>query len=297
MISVIIPTHNRANLIGRAIESVQNQTIEESIEIIVVSDGSTDDTKAVVSRYKSVRFIEYFPGINGNHARNVGAREAKGEYIAFLDDDDEWIQYKLEYQIKAMKLEKTGMSYTGVKIIYDNEGIAYYSRSREFGDLSKRILIDNCIGSTSTVVVKKEIFEKVGGFDEKLDALQDYDLWIRICQITKVSCVSKDLVLYHNYTNKRQISSNTDRYEKAFYILESKYKKEISELLPSEEKRRILGKISLLYNKCIRNGDRKGAKRYAAEIRAGGWIKRSIIMFVLSYIPFEIVLNIRRVFK
>ena len=293
MISVIIPTHNRANLISRAIESVRKQTIDDRIEIIVVSDGSTDNTREVVSGYSDVRFFEYFPGVNGNHARNTGVKNAGGDYVAFLDDDDEWLPEKLSRQIEAMQKENAGLSYTGVRIVYDNEGIQYLGRPGESGDLKKRILIDNCIGSTSTVVVKKSLFEEAGGFDEKLGALQDYDLWIRLCQLTRVSCIPEPMILYHNYTNKKQVSSDTKKYEDAFHAIEQKYAGELNKLSAEEEQRRTLEKLILLATKCMRNGNRKEARRYARRMFSSGGKKSALKTFIASLLPFRTVLKLR----
>ena len=106
LVSVVIPTHNRADLLPRAIDSVLNQTYS-NFEIIVVSDGSTDNTEEVVKSYSDkdsrIRFIGYSPARGGNIARNTGIEAAKGEYVAFLDDDDEWMPEKLKKQIKVME--------------------------------------------------------------------------------------------------------------------------------------------------------------------------------------------------
>jgi glycosyltransferase involved in cell wall biosynthesis len=93
-VSVIIPTHNRAKLLERAIKSVLEQTYA-NFEIIVVSDGSTDETDLIMQKYKNqdarIKYISYYPAKGANHARNIGIKAAEGEYIAFLDDDDEKI--------------------------------------------------------------------------------------------------------------------------------------------------------------------------------------------------------------
>ena len=112
-ISVIIPTHNRADILPRAIKSIQNQTRSVD-EIIVVSDGSTDNTDEVVKEFAAkddrIQLIEYHPGHNGNYARNKGLEAATGQFIAFLDDDDEWLPRKTELQTSDRATEIVRLS-------------------------------------------------------------------------------------------------------------------------------------------------------------------------------------------
>lgn len=295
MISVVIPTHNRADLLPRAIDSVLNQDIKEDVEIIVVSDGSTDDTADVVKKYdpEIVRFWEYFPGVNGNHARNVGAQNARGEYVAYLDDDDAWMRDKLRKQLDTMRAENCGLSYTGVNIIYEYEKVSYHSIPKQKGDLSTAILLDNCIGSTSTVVVKKDLLLQCGGFDEELGALQDYDLWIRVCQRTNVSVISEPLVNYYNYTNKNQVSSSTEKYVNAFRIIEGKYQALFESLNASTEKERLVNKYALLANKCLRNGNKKEAFPYIKGMWKEGLWKTALKFWAVSHLPYKYVLGLR----
>ena len=299
MISVIIPTHNRCELLTRAIKSVASQTIKEDVEIIVVSDGSTDNTKKIVEGLglQNLKFIEYFPSQNGNHARNVGLSVSSGEYVAFLDDDDEWLPTKLEKQIGFMRDAKCGMSFTLSKIIYINEKVSYVTKPTNLQDFSKLLLLKNCIGSTSTVIVEKKIIEKSGLFDEKLPALQDYDMWIRICKYTQAVCVNESLVNYYNYTNKKnsneQVSSNVHRYEQAFEVIESKYRERFDELSSKEKKIRLKNKLILLCNKCLRNGKRGAAIKYSFKMLKHGFFKDFLKFFVCSFISYKRVLKLR----
>ena len=116
-ISVVIPTHNRVDLLPRAIKSVLEQTYKD-IEIVVVSDGSTDGTDEYMKQYAdnpNVKYISYHPGRGGNYARNAGFDAAKGEFVAFLDDDDEWGPTKIEKQVALMEAdEEVGLVYTGI---------------------------------------------------------------------------------------------------------------------------------------------------------------------------------------
>lgn len=298
MISVVIPTHNRKDLLSRAIKSAQAQTYSD-LEIIIISDGSNDGTDEVVKKLVEqdvrIRFEEYTPGRGGNYARNLGIQRAKGEYIAFLDDDDVWYPDKLKKQINALeKAPKAGLCYTGVHIIYVDEHVEYDSVPREYGNLSKRILLDNCIGTTSTVLVKKVLLEQGGGFDEKLGALQDFELWIRLCQITEVAVVAQPLICYYNYRNTAQISNYTDKYIEAFQYINTKHKVLLNKLIEKEKKKKNLNELYLIANKAMRNNDRLEAKKYTKQILSQDKSKKAIVYYTLSFLDYKIVLKLRK---
>ena len=153
MVSVIITTHNRCNLLERAIQSVLNQ-IYKDFELIVVADGCTDGTDSLMKKYESekrIQYIHYSPAKGGNYARNKGVQNSRGEFIAFLDDDDEWLPEKLELQVAKIREDpECVLVYTGIRVVYVNECIEYSSIPKANGDLSKVLLFNNIIGSTST---------------------------------------------------------------------------------------------------------------------------------------------------
>lgn len=298
MVTVVIPTHNREDLIGRAIESVQKQTYSD-LEIIVVADGSTDETDKIVKGLQEkddrIKYFSYSPSRGGNFARNYGINKAKGEYVAFLDDDDEWYIDKLEKQLEVMKRdEEIGLVYTGVNIIYVNEKVEYSSIPKEEGDLQKRIFLKNWIGTTSTILAKKEIINKAGAFDEKLPALQDYDLWIRICQHTKIGAVKEKLINYYNYRNSSQVSSSTEKYIDAFSIINKKYAKELDALSAEELKMKEKNEVLLLINKALRNNNPKLARKYIKQGLAKGFDKKYVINYVFSFWGYDMALSARK---
>lgn len=297
MVSVVIPTHNRVDMLMNAVKSVQNQTFH-NIEIIVVSDASTDNTETAINEIKKkddrVKYIRLDTPQGGNVARNRGIEESQGVYIAFLDDDDEWLPEKIELQLKEFeKNESTGLVYSGVHIIYHIEKIEYNTKARDHGDLSKRILIDNCIGTTSCVICKKSILDIVGGFDPELQALQDYDLWIRICQSCDVGIVETELINYNNYTNSKQISGSTERYERAIERINEKYSSLFSKLSTEERNRKNINDYLLLSNKALRNGNPKAGRKYIVNaIKKGCFIKGTVLYF-LSFFSYSTILKFR----
>ena len=297
MVSVIITTHNRVNLLGRAIKSVLSQTYKD-IELIIVSDGSTDGTDEFMKQYESdsiVNYISYYPGRGGNYARNIGIKTAKGEYIAFLDDDDEWLTTKVEKQVKIMNSDPDiGLVYTGTHSIFVDDGIEFNSCPKNQGDLSKKILHHNIIGSTTTVMVRKSVFDKSGLFDETLCAIQDYDLWVRICQSVKVGVISAPMVNYYNYKNTRQISTNLEKYEIEYNYVNQKYDKLIKNNLSILEiKQKLASQKRVLALKALRNGNGREARLFLRRSLKCCFEKRTILYYLLSYFGYNFMLKIR----
>lgn len=298
MISVVIPTHNRKDLLIRAIKSVQNQIFRD-LEIIVVSDGSTDGTDKIVEKIKEYDSRIYFVNLpvtrGANVARNAGIQFAHGEWVAFLDDDDEWLSEKIEKQMQLVNTNSAiGLCYTGVRCIYVNYGIDYLSVPNYQGNLRKNILLGNCIGTTSTVMVKKDLFKKSGLFDETLCALQDYDLWIRICQLTDIGVVTAPLINYYNYNSSGQISSNTEKYENAIEVINEKYSTLFDTLSENERKKKKLFELNLLSNKCLRNGDKKAAKKYAKKALSTKLSINTIERYMMCLCDFKVALKLRK---
>lgn len=300
MISVVIPTHNRADLLPRAIKSVQAQTYTD-LEILIISDGSEDNTQEVVEELAKddarIKFIEYFPARGGNVARNTGIENASGEYVAFLDDDDEFMPEKLEKQIAVMQSDpQIGLVYTGVHIIYANEGVEYASVPKATGDLSSEILLDNIIGTTSTVMVRKELLLQAGGFDVQLRALQDFDLWIRICQLCKVGFVPEEMINYYNYTGTKQVSALTNKYIESFAYINKKYNDMLNALPKEKQREKKYNEYMLLGNKAMRNGDGKLARRFIKAALREIKSKKAIAYYLLSFCSYKTVLKLRSCF-
>jgi glycosyltransferase involved in cell wall biosynthesis len=194
-VSVIIPTHNRWPMIGEAVESVLRQSIKE-FELIVVDDGSSDDTVEKLEAFgRDVRMImQARRGVSA--ARNKGASAASGDYLAFLDSDDLWLPEKLACQIAFMQ------SHPEVKICQTEE--TWYRRGKRVNPKVKhrkpsgdifRASLELCLVSPSAVMMTKELFEEMGGFDESLPVCEDYDLWLRIAVEHPVSLIPNPLVI------------------------------------------------------------------------------------------------------
>lgn len=298
MVSVIIPTHNRVKLLFRAIESVINQTYND-IEIIVVSDGSTDDTDVFMQRYldnSRVKYISYSPARGGNYARNKGIEAAEGEYIAFLDDDDEWIPTKIEKQVALMEENhEVGLVYTGINCIYVNERISYIFKPIYRGDLSKEILFQNCIGSTSSVMLRQSLC-RACRFDENLQARQDFDLWIKVLQGCKADVITEPMVNYYNYRNQNQISASTAKYVKAIDYINNKYSDLFGKLSSQEYKQKCFCDVMLLGNKAMRNNSPQEARRFFLKAFCLSHSISPIAYWILSFFGYKNMLRLKSKF-
>ena len=187
VVSVIIPTYNRAHSIVRSIQSILNQTYQD-FEIIVVDDGSTDNTQEIIKEIqtqdKRIRYIRYENNKGAPTARNTGIKTARSDYIAFQDSDDEWFPEKLEKQMKAFGSAppEVGVVYTGYYRLGKRKtygpSIKRKKTKRE-GDIFNSLLEENLVG-TPTILIKRGCFERAGLFDERLPAFQDWELVIRL---------------------------------------------------------------------------------------------------------------------
>jgi len=194
-VSVIIPTYNRKNLLKRALHSVSSQTFAPQ-EIIVVDDGSSDGTKNwVLERFPYVRYI-YQDNSGVSSARNAGIKEAKGSWIAFLDSDDEWISDKLEKQEKAINDSKEAwLCHTNEVWVRNSVRVNQMKKHQKYGGYVFENCLDICRISPSSVLIKKEVFEMVGLFDESLKVCEDYDLWLRITSVLPIIFLDQPLIV------------------------------------------------------------------------------------------------------
>ena len=187
LVSVIIPTHNRGNLIGETIKSVLNQTFK-NFEVIVADDGSTDDTEAVVRGLGDWRVQYRWFENQGAPAfpRNEGLGLARGEYIAFLDSDDLWLPEHLELCLKAMdENEDAGGVFTDYYKLYPGDKLVPQRMAgSRYGCFTLKDMVANfsAIGAASNVMVCKRVFDEVGNFNENKDMAgsEDWEMWVRI---------------------------------------------------------------------------------------------------------------------
>ena len=220
-VSVVIPTYNCGQYISKAIESVLNQTYQ-NFEIIVIDDGSTDNTKSVLIPYMDK--IKYIYKKNGgpSGARNLGINNAKGEYIAFLDADDLLLEEYLSKCVNYIEKNRYDLVWTdSYADIYNENGIFICRKSGEREDypsnkdylyekLFKRF--QNGFSGTYRIVIKKDCFNKIGYFDENLIIIEDWDLWLRIAKNKlNIGYIQEYLSIYRRHGKSLCRSKNNER--------------------------------------------------------------------------------------
>lgn len=227
-VSIIIPTYNRAESIGTSIQSILDQTWQ-NYEIIVVDDGSTDNTRQIVENYVDDRIRYIYMEKNGgaSRARNIGIELAESDFIAFLDSDDEWLPEKLQKQMKVMlEAPKTvGMVYCRMKgTKKDGTTLICPEPWRPIEKLQGNILLplleENVIG-TPAVLVRRECLKQTGVFDENLKCIEDWELVLRIAEKWQIEFVDDILVEVH--FSEGSISNNFKDYVETRCYMIAKY--------------------------------------------------------------------------
>ncbi|MBI4267802.1 MAG: glycosyltransferase family 2 protein [Chloroflexi bacterium] len=198
-VSVVMPTHNRGHIVGRAIQSVLDQTYRD-FEFIIVNDGSRDNTEEVVKKFKDerIRYIRLEKN-SGTCAvpRNTGIRIARGKYIAHQDDDTLWHSEKLEKQVRVFDTAppEIGIVYTGFVVLTDSK--TFYLPPRHIslreGSIYGQVIRNEGFSTNPNVLTRKECFEQVGLFDERLPSSLDWDMWIRITKRYQVRLIDEPL--------------------------------------------------------------------------------------------------------
>ena len=195
-VSVIIPTHNRSERVVRAVQSVLDQSFKD-LEILVVDDGSTDDTEARLVHYgTSITYMRQSANRGVSAARNKGIENSSGTWIAFLDSDDYWLKDKLRFQMEFLRRTPDAVACQTEEIWIRrgrrvNPKKIHKKPSGEIFQHSLRL----CLVSPSSVILKRSVFDGIGLFDETLEAAEDYDLWLRISCKHPIHLINRDLVV------------------------------------------------------------------------------------------------------
>jgi len=297
MISVIIPTYNSTKYIGEAINSVLRQTFTD-YEIIVVDDGSTDNTKEIIdNNFPQVRYY-YLPHRGVSRARNYGIQRARGEFIAFLDADDLWLPEKLEKQIGVFNADQELMLVFTEHRFFDSNGIreATFSKKERLmtGDIVKNIFLYSHV-ALPTVMVRKNVFQEIGYFEENLNVAEDDNLWIRIALKFRIHLL--DEVLVHCRMTENSLSRITSNVVtgvlKNVELIENKYpdlRKRLGRVNIRRKKSYIYSDYGYFY---FSNGDYETSRRcYLKSITYYPNISSLIYMF-FSHFPTSIIEKVR----
>lgn len=298
MVSVIIPTYNAGNYLPAAIDSVLGQTIKD-IEVIVVDDGSTDNTKEIITPYLNRINYIYQKNCGPSSARNRGISCAKGDYIAFLDADEIWIREKLEIQLNFLRENpEYSMVYTDLLRIDKRKNLTFpFLKGRiaaQNGYIFEELITKNFI-PTTTVVVKRECFDHVGLFDESLRSVEDRDMWLRIAQQDKIGFIETPTVIAEVHDGG--LSSDREEALRSQIYVIKKYEK----VSGAKTRQLIISTLSTLYfqlgyfyfDKGLYQEARENFKNSLSYGKKG----RVFFLLILTYLRSELVEYVRRIRK
>ena len=304
LVSVIIPTYNRKNLLDISINSVLNQTYQ-NFEIIIVDDNSNDGTDNYIKilNHDKIQYIKNKETMYAPTSRNIGILHSKGDLISFLDDDDEWYPDKLEKQVKLFQDSDVGLVYGGIDLFFEDYSLSYPTSPELKGDIYKNMLIKNYIGATPSVIIRRDVLNNVCSkeneyFDPLFPARQDYDLWVRITERHKVDFVREPVLKQYYRNSINRISSNVDNHIKAHHLLDQKYKFPIDSILSSSDKKeRLISQYLFLGAQSIKINERKLATKYYLEAFKIKRDIKSLLMFFVSFFGPKLMIKMRSWFS
>ena len=269
MISVIVPTYNRAQQLPRALDSILCQSCSPK-EIIVVDDGSTDETSALMtSEYPEIVFIQQ-QNTGVSSARNVGIKRASGDWIAFLDSDDEWLPEKLEIQMKAL-YENPGekICHTNEIWIRNGKRVNPKKKHEKFGGWIFQKCLPLCCISPSSVIIHKSIFKEIGLFDYSLPVCEDYDLWLRITARNPVLYIEEPFLIkyggHEDQLSKKYWGMDRFRIKSLEKIISSRV---LSDLDENAAKKILMEKIYIFIQGAQKRGNIKEVKKFKEQYSA-----------------------------
>jgi glycosyltransferase involved in cell wall biosynthesis len=201
LVSVVTPTYDRPNFLLSAIETVRKQTYSQIEHVIIDDHSPTPATDVVSTDDESVVVYRHDQNKGANAARNTGIEVASGEYIAFLDDDDEWKPTKIERQVDTAKRTGAGAVYTGVEQKLDGEIFATQTPDLN-GEITEDLLSGAPLNSTSTIMFRADVFDQAGTFDEELPINQDWEFYIRASTVIEFAAVPEPLVTRHHHDSQ-----------------------------------------------------------------------------------------------
>jgi glycosyltransferase involved in cell wall biosynthesis len=259
LISIVIPTYNRGLLLQKAVASVLAQTYKYW-ELIVADDGSTDDTSEMIHSLQDSRIHLLALSHSGNIAslRNAGAKASSGEWIAFLDSDDEWVSHKLEIQLRLLLYEKKQWSYGGYELMDEtSQTIGYKSGiSRPVSGWIARPLITTEVAvNIGSLMVDRRLFDDVGGFntEPKLLYREDYELALRLALKAEALAVPEVLLRVREHTN-RTTNAFDDGHARTAFVYEHFLNSKPGNKLERLARRRMAHHLAEIAVNCIKKG-------------------------------------------
>ncbi|MFZ1987203.1 MAG: glycosyltransferase [Desulfatitalea sp.] len=240
--SVVITCFNYGHYIKGCIESVLAQSYGD-YEIVVVDDGSTDDTSAIMQGFAALPNLNYIRQQNGGQAKakNRGVQSARGRYLAFLDADDMWEKDKLEKQLPLFSADTVGVVFSRARFIGENGQPLDYTLTGKYlvprkGRVSEFIFLDNFVPFSSSIV-RRQCFERCGGFDESFKMGIDWDLWLRLSVVYEFDFIDEPLMIYR-MRHAGQMSQNAEERQRCSDRIMKQFQENFPDILSAETIRR-----------------------------------------------------------
>lgn len=228
LVSVIIPTFNRASTIIRAVDSVLAQSYQD-FELIIVDDGSTDNTKELLAQYIQENKVIYLYQENGgvSKARNYAVSKAKGQWISFLDSDDAWLENKLELQVRYIESHPETKLIHGEEIwIRNGKRVNPKKKHQKSGGQIFKRSLELCLISPSAVMLRRDLFLEMDGFREDFEVCEDFDLWLKITSLYEVAFIEEPIIMkfggHEDQLSRKFFAMDYWRIKSLFWILENR---------------------------------------------------------------------------
>ena len=262
LVSVIIPTYNRAWILSTAIDSVLCQDYP-NIELIVIDDGSTDNTKNLLKNYKNKIIVLYQKNAGVSAARNLGIKKSYGEFIAFLDSDDSWDKRKISCQMEFFEANpKTLICQTEEIWIRNHKRVNPKIKHKKPCGMIFEQLLNLCLISPSAVMMRRKLFDLKGYFNEDLKVCEDYDLWLRIAATIPVSLIDKPYTI-KNGGHQDQLSRFHSQDKFRIQALKNLFASNDLTHDQAIKAKKVMRKKCIIYgNGCIKRGRQKEGEYY-----------------------------------
>jgi glycosyltransferase involved in cell wall biosynthesis len=274
---------------------------EKVNEIIIVDDANSEETQELVSSF-NLPYIRYIRNENYgvSSSRNLGIHKASSNFIAFLDDDDEWIKDKIQLQKVLIKENELEACFSRMFVRYEDKNIEYLTRSELQDNPKVKICIENFIGATSSALIRRDLLLQLGGFDINFPAREEYDLWIRLIHNgAKIGIVEKPLVFsYRSLKTRLRISSNIESYVTAIKILNKKHEKLVKETLTEEQSEfRKRKQYEFLAAQAATIGLRSDTIKYYLMSFKDKFSLKILIMIIITFIHPVLLIRFRTLLK
>ena len=294
-VSVIIPTRNRPEMLPSAVASIWAQTILPT-EIIIVNDASTISYDETIEKLKQespipIRYQKIEQSLGPSNTRNTGVNLAQGDILMFLDDDDIWLRRKIANQLEIFQQNTdVGLVYAARQAVDEKGNILFNIKPKLAGNIYKEMLQKNHVGITSSVAVKKELFIEAGGFDVEIPVREDYELWLRLSQVTAIAFDPNATVKWTVHSQPRkQTSSKPEIYELAVEKILTKYEKDIKALPFKQARSAYASHYTLIADKYLLTGS---PRKYWYVLKS--LLQYPSVAALARLLPYSLYLRLRK---